>query len=143
MTVRIDTAGFPELQAALREMGDDVRQEVSKIVQATGLALRADIVKRYQRGPATGRIYTRGGITRQASAPGEAPMSDTGRLAAGTLYSTVSPLSVTVYNSVQYAEWLEFGTRNIAERPAWTPAANQARKKFLAQIRAAVMRGAK
>ena len=31
-------------------------------------------------GPRTGRIYRRGGVVHQASAPGEAPASDTGEL---------------------------------------------------------------
>lgn len=139
MSVTIKIEGTDELKAALLNMSDDIRREVGKVVQKTGINLRGDIIKRYQRGPATGRIYRRGGITHQASAPGEAPMSDTGRLAGGVLYSTTSDLSITVFHNEMRAVWLEYGTRHIRERPAWTPAAIKAQEQFDKDIRRVVL----
>ncbi|MGB1215973.1 MAG: hypothetical protein ACPG4X_21580 [Pikeienuella sp.] len=127
----ITITGGDELRAALTNMSEEVEQAVMTTLKKTGITLRGDIVKRYQRGPASGRIYTRGGVVHQASASGEAPMSDTGRLANATLFEAdPSTLSVSVVNRSLYAPMLEFGTRNIAPRPAWTPAAEEIAPKF-------------
>lgn len=73
--------------------------------------------------PKTGRIYRRRGITHQASAPGEPPASDTGRLvqSARTLYDTTA-LTGIVNWSTEYAGFLEFGTSRMAPRPYARPA---------------------
>lgn len=142
MTIRIDVEGSSALRAALRNMSDDIRAQVGRVVQTTGVRLHQDIIHRIQRGPATGRIYQRRGITHQASAPGEAPMSDRGNrggLVSSIFYSTSSPLAISVYSNRMQAVWLEYGTRHIRERPAWTPAANKARKQFNKDIRRVVL----
>jgi len=71
----------------------------------------------------TGRIYTRRGVTHQASAPGEPPASNTGRLVNSiqTVYDTKN-LTGTVGTSVEYGGYLEFGTQTIEPRPFLRPA---------------------
>ena len=134
----ISVTGTKELQAALEALGDDISQSVTDAVNATGLELRSDIQKRIRNGPATGRVYRRRSVAHQASAPGEAPASDTGRLRNSITFKQESPLTVTVGSQLAYARYLEFGTRHIARRPAWAPAAMQAEPKFRKRLEAAI-----
>jgi phage gpG-like protein len=64
----------------------------------------------------SGRIYRRrGGRRHQASAPGEYPANDTGRLLA-SLKSRQAKDSVTIGTNVHYAKFLREGTRKMARR---------------------------
>ena len=136
----ISVTGTKELQAALAELGEDISQVVTDAVNATGLEIRGDIVKRIQRGPKTGRTYRKSNPSRihKASAPGQAPATDTGRLVNSITFKRISPLTVTVGSKLAYASYLEFGTRNIARRPAWAPAAMLAEPKFRKRLEAAI-----
>jgi hypothetical protein len=86
MSVTLKLEGEAQLMEALRKLGADAQAEARKAVEATAIEVRGEIVRGYQRGPASGRVYVRGNVTHQASAPGEAPATDTGRLASSTEY---------------------------------------------------------
>lgn len=81
-------------------------------------SVKTRMVERILQPPKTGRIYTRNTVQHQASAPGESPASDTGRLAQSVTTSYDIP-NVTGYVNVatEYAEGLEFGTDKVAPRP--------------------------
>lgn len=71
----------------------------------------------------TGRIYRRGRRRHQASAPGEAPASDTGTLVGRIRTSYDSDNLVgTITASTAYAAPLEYGTARMAARPFLRPA---------------------
>jgi hypothetical protein len=68
--------------------------------------------------PKTGRIYQRRGVKHQASAPGEAPASDTGRLAgSGTVVADPGEMSARANWATAYARRLEVGDDKIEPRP--------------------------
>ncbi|WP_072389874.1 HK97-gp10 family putative phage morphogenesis protein [Hyphomicrobium sp. CS1GBMeth3] len=73
--------------------------------------------------PKTGRIYRsrgRRGARHQASAPGEYPAADTGRLhqsITATVAERPDVLTVQVSANVEYASYLEHGTSKMAPRP--------------------------
>lgn len=138
--VRITLSGGKELQAALKAMGPRLETEVSKAVTGTALELQGDVKKRIQRGPASGRVYQKYNPrrTHQASAPGEAPMSDTGRLANSIFFEVEGRLTATVGSRLIYALWLEYGTSKMAARPYFRPAVEAMRPKFQARLEAAV-----
>ena len=137
--------GLEGLQAALGKMTKEIEAEVDKAVDATGLELRGEVVKAYQRGPATGITYEKSNPNRThtASAPGEAPATDTGRLASSVNYKKDGAMSATVGSEIVYAAMLEFGTSRIAPRPAWVPAVEAIRPKFQRRIEAALARATK
>ena len=139
-TVQID--GADDLIKALKKLGQDGERAAAQVVQATAIEVRGDIVKRYQRGPKTGIVYEKTNPTRthQASAKGEAPATDTGRLANATVYKMTSKMSAEVSNDVKYGEWLEFGTQDIKPRPAWVPAVEDARPKYRKRMETALAR---
>ena len=135
-TITLD--GGPELKAALLAASQDMVEAAERAVTATGLELRGNVVKRIQRGPKTGRIYTRGSVTHKASRAGEAPASDTGRLAGSVTFEQVGPITVTVGSALAYAAYLEYGTRHIAPRPAWRPAVDDIEPKFRKRLEQAL-----
>lgn len=142
MTKAIRIEGEAELIAALKKFGADGEREIDKVVQATGIELRGDIVKMYQRSTPTGRVYEKFNPrrTHRASAPGEPPATDTGRLASSVRYKKVAQGSAEVDTQVEYGAWLEFGTLRIAKRPAWLPASEAARPKFRERLERALSR---
>lgn len=154
---RAEIEGMDQLQAELGRLSREAQAGVDKAVQATGLEVRGDIVKRIQRGPASGQVYDsifrmingravpigpRAGNnlspTHQASAPGEAPASDTGALARSINYKREGAMSASVGSDLAYAAMLEFGTKNIEPRPAWIPALEDARPKYLRRLEKAI-----
>ena len=160
---RVTLEGLDELQDKLRLLGIEAKREVDKAVQATGLEIRGDIVKRIQQGPKTGAVYdsvfarvngrvvpvgSRQGnnlsATHQASAPDEAPATDSGRLASSILYKREGQMSATVGSDVVYAAYLEFGAprAKIEPRPAWVPATEAMRPKFRQRLETALARAA-
>lgn len=71
----------------------------------------------------SGRTYRRGGVVHVASAPGQPPASDRGRLVASVRVDhQPGSLKAVVGVGTKYARALEFGTRHMAPRPAFLPA---------------------
>ena len=137
--------GGNQLAAALRAYGAAAERHVADAVNATGLELRGEIVKAYQRGPASGVTYEKSNPNRThtASAPGQAPATDTGRLASSVEFRREGAMSATVGSQVAYAAMLEFGTSRIDPRPAWVPAAEAMRPKFRQRLERALERAAR
>lgn len=132
--VKPSIEGLAQMRAALASRQKELDAGIHEAVTKTGLWLHGDIIKRYQRGPASGQVYTKYSPRRrhQASAPGQAPQTDTGRLAGGMTFRQL-PDGVEVVNRVQYARALEYGHKyrtgqRILPRPAWRPAAKEAEK---------------
>lgn len=79
-------------------------------------------------GPKSGRIYRRRGVEHQASAPGEPPATDTGRLVqSARLELDPETLSGQVQWSTEYSAHLEYGTAKMAPRPYASVAVNNMR----------------
>ncbi len=86
----------------------------------------AGLIQNAQRqSPATGRIYGR----HRASAPGEAPAPDTGRMVGATFSTPVERIAGGLRSRVvvntEYAAALELGTEKIAPRPFITSTMNE------------------
>lgn len=101
----------PEVIAALQ-------QAAFRAVTRGTEKVKTRMVERIQNPPKSGRIYRRNNVEHQASAPGESPASDTGRLAQSvtTSYNS-SKIAGYVNVSAKHAAPLEFGTPRIAPRP--------------------------
>lgn len=98
------------------------------VVRATE-AVREEAISLILNTPKTGRVYQRGSVTHQASAPGEPPASDTGELVNSikTEYDEAK-LSGTVVVRSPHGPHLEYGTRNMEPRPFLRPALANRRK---------------
>jgi phage gpG-like protein len=143
MTIRLTLDGTERLQAALRDMSDDLRGAVNKVVLNEGMRLRGEVVGAVESGPASGRVYQKYNPRRahRASAPGQAPMTDTGRLASRIYFNqeTVGGNMVATVGSVlAYAAHLEYGTLRMAARPYFRPAIERRRPKFVRNLERAI-----
>lgn len=87
--------------------------------------------------PGTGRIYRRGGKAHQASAPGQPPAVDTGRLRSSITHDVRierGGVIGRVGTNVEYAPHLELGTSRMAARPFLRPAVFNNREEIVQQF---------
>lgn len=97
----------------------DIKQQFMRGVVKATEAVRTEAIRLIVYGEKTGRMYGK----HRASAPGEAPASDTGYLVNSirTRYDVVA-LTGTVVVGAEYGRFLEFGTQNMEPRPFLRPA---------------------
>lgn len=132
--------GDKELKDALKAYIKDVKSSVTAAVQATALEALTDVRKQIQRGPKTGKVYTRGksgAIKHRASAAGEAPATDTGALVSSTYYRLGDPQTAAIGSRLPYAFILEFGwlpNPEQTKRPSWRPAVERAAPRLQARL---------
>lgn len=103
-----------EIQTQLRAGSDKAAMETAEYIVVD--------VKRRMHEPGRGRIYG----SHQASAPGQAPAADTGKLWASVQRRKIADGVWVAESDDENAANLEYGTHKIAPRPAWTPAAVKA-----------------
>jgi hypothetical protein len=151
MTISIRVDGIGQLTAAMGEYAEKARVEIGKAITATALLINGDVKRAIQGGPKSGATYYRipgdkymtvrvGGADgtpvafipgggkknlspiHKASAPKEAPATDTGGLVRSIYFEQPNKLQATIGSRLAYAYWLEFGTVKIKPRPSWVPA---------------------
>ena len=128
--------GVRELEITLGAMAGALPSQIDKAARQTALAIQRHAVKSIQRGKPRGITYKKykPKRTHTASAPGQAPASDTGRLAGSILPPRQISRGYSVGTNLDYGRYLEFGTRRIAERPWLRPAVDAERPKFLMRV---------
>lgn len=106
--------------------------EMDKAIDIAAHLIRNTAVTSISRGTRTGRIYKRGRIRHQASAIGEYPKTDTGRL-VGSIRIDKSYLTADIGSDVNYAEYLETKSPKQGGRPWLQPSfdANKDRIELL------------
>lgn len=101
-----------------RQVLKDIKEATYRGVINGTEGVKTNSVEKIQSGEKTGRIYRRRGVEHQASAPGEAPASDTGRLVQSiTTDYNFGPIQGNVNFGTEYAALLEFGTVRMEPRP--------------------------
>lgn len=90
------------IENALYVIGDIVGNRTSQLLK---------------QGPKTGRIYRIRGRDHQASAPGEAPATLTGKTEKSFNYNVHGPFSMELGESSPWAGFLEDGTGKMKPRP--------------------------
>lgn len=117
----------------------DVRQAAAQGVMLGAESVLSTAISHIQDDPKSGRVYRRRGVSHQASAPGEAPASDTGRLVqSGRTELSQEQLLASVIFSTEYAAALEFGTPRILPRPYARRSLEEKREEIEANIRAKI-----
>jgi HK97 gp10 family phage protein len=147
--------GLREITAALQATHTALHRALGTAVAGAALLVESEMKRSLQQGPKSGRLYRRGSITKtrtkglaglglrrvkgqanrviaganfhRASAPGEAPATDTGYLVNHISAAIDQPrlralVGVQDVSVVIYAPMLEFGTIHMAARPFVAPA---------------------
>ena len=117
------------------KMAQRPEQNIRRAMVKSGMLVRNEAINSILRGVKTGEMVTRYNPTRQhqASAGGEAPASDTGRLANSITHDVIkegNSFIGRVIASTEYAIHLEFGTSKMEHRPFLRPALNESEKKI-------------
>lgn len=139
--VKVEIKGLKEVNAALQAYGKDLGNSLALIVDATALEAVTDVRKAIQGPPKTGREYARGvnnDKVHRASAPGEAPATDSGGLVISIYNESRGKYSRAIGSRLDYAYYLEFGTFKMAKRPSWIPAVERAIPKMLKRVEIAI-----
>jgi len=136
--------GTDELRRALREFSINADREIAQIVNGTAQNIRTHAIKSVQRGTKSGTVYekTSPNRTHRASAPGEAPATDTGLL-ANSIKAEIDGKKAEIVADTEYAAWLEFGTQKMQPRPFMFPAMEKERPKWKARLNRIVDAAAK
>lgn len=144
--IRAHVRNLPDIQAAFSAQPEKVRLGVIDALKIIGLLILNRAKARIQGGSKSGRKYKRGAVTHQASAPGESPATDTGKLvSSGEFAVDENSLWVTVAFTAFYARLLEWGTRFIRPRPFIMPTLDDVKEEipaiFIKTIRARLKGG--
>jgi hypothetical protein len=137
-SVNVQLDGLQQLLAQLKALGADADGIVLETITDLVTDTHALAVAGIQRGPKSGRTYRKGGVTHQASAPGQYPASDTGRLAGSVRMEMPQPGRIvgSVGTAVAYGPHLEFGTSRMAARPWLLPSFERAKIGVEKELRA-------
>ena len=133
--IGVNITGVRELEISLGQLAGALPADIDKAARQTSLAVQRHAVKSIMRGNPRGRQYKRGTKIHTASAAGQAPASDTGRLAGSILPPRRIARGYEVGTNLDYGRYLEFGTTRILERPWLRPALDIERPKFIDRVR--------
>jgi hypothetical protein len=133
----IQVTGLEKLGNALDMYSARSSAAISDVIKLTALAIEADAIKSIQRGQKTGVIYKKGKSSHQASAAGEAPATDTGKLVK-SIRSVISEKEAYVGTDYAVGRYLESGTTRTKARPWLRPARQKNIKLFLQRLKAAL-----
>lgn len=95
---------------------------VDQYLEYAAIDLEKKIKKSINSGTKSGEQYTRGNKIHQASAPGEAPANDSGKLASSVKAKKVKKNHYEVDITAVYSVALEFGNSRVQARPFILPA---------------------
>lgn len=148
-SLKIELTGILSSKNALGKMSKRVDNLLDKEVFMAARDTANIAKKSIMRGVKTGRVYTnifrtingqvvpvgpRSGnnlsASHRASAPGEAPATDTGRLVSSITQEKTGEAEAIVGSRVVYSKFLEFGTQSMGERPFLRPALKEAAKNW-------------
>lgn len=104
------------LKRNLNLFDEKLQRNIQRAIEASALEVRKTAIKNISSGARSGKTYRKKRGLHIASAPGEYPKTDTGRLVAsirtdfGTGYALVG-------SDLDYSAFLEKGTRKMDKRP--------------------------
>ena len=132
MQISIQVKGFKKVMSSLKNLEQDLEKPFREVIVGGAQLIRGEAIKSIQSGPKSGRIYEKYNPrrTHRASAPGQAPASDTGNLVRNIVVKQENPDLVKVESNATYSSFFEFGTSKMLARPFLFPATERSRKKI-------------
>jgi HK97 gp10 family phage protein len=135
MQISIKVSGLEKALEVLRKAETELQEPIKDTLKGGAQLIRGEAIKSIQSGSKTGRTYKRYNPTRthRASAPGEAPASDTGNLVSNIMVQDKGD-SIEVQSNAEYSKFLEYGTSKMEARPFLFPAYEMSREKIVQAI---------
>lgn len=137
MKTGIKVSGFDDLISDIGMVGERSGEAMSRVLEIAAFQTHKYAVEGIMAG-GTGIVYQKYNPRRQhqASAAGQYPASDTGRLASSVQVELNSANSIRVGTALKYGAYLEFGTSKMAPRPWLMPSVEKAMVDVRREIKA-------
>jgi len=136
--MRVEIKGTDEFMREVYKTVSEGKKTVGALLLEAATITHKEAVNSIRKGPRSGILYGRWGSRKlhQASAPGEAPKSDTGVLIQNiTIEKEGTGYTVGSRKGAPHGFWLEFGTSKMFARPWLVPAFNRMIDSFLRKYR--------
>ena len=132
MDIKINVKNLDKVLSQLSRLNKELEKPFQEVVKGGGQLIRAEAVKSIQSGAKSGIVYEKYNPRRQhrASAPGQAPASDTGNLVSKIRVKQKNPNTTQVESGADYSAFLEYGTSKMQPRPFLFPAFEKSRAKI-------------
>lgn len=136
--VKVSMEGLNDLLSKLQQLGAAGDEIIEETIFDVATETQSLAVAGIAGPPKSGRTYqkTNPNRTHTASAPGQYPATDTGRLVSSVKAVPDGPMSYVVGTNVEYGPMLEFGTARMAARPWLLPSFERARVNVEKELRA-------
>lgn len=143
-TVKVNARELNELADKLAKAARDTEFQSVRALRTFALLIGRKAKEKIQKGSRSGRTYTRRSVTHVASASGEPPKTDSGRLVASIRPVFTDRFSAEVgslSNIAIYGGMLEEGTKNMAARPWLEPTLKENESALQGLFTAAIKTG--
>ena len=130
MQIDIKVTNLKKAMAQLKTLQKDLEPDFQEVVKGGAQLIRGEAIKSIQTGAKSGIVYEKYNPrrTHRASAPGEAPASDTGNLVSKIIVRQDGPDKANVESNAHYSAFLEYGTSKMEPRPFLFPAFEKSQK---------------
>jgi len=130
MEVTLKVKNLKKVMGQLSKLNKQLEPDFQEIVKGGAQLIRGEAVKSIQSGAKSGIVYEKYNPrrTHRASAPGEAPASDTGNLVSKIIVKQKSKNITNVESNANYSAFLEYGTSKMEPRPFMLPAFEKSKK---------------
>jgi len=133
MQINLKVKNLKKVLSQLNRLQKDMEVPFQEIVKGGGQLIRGEAIKSIQTGSKSGVMYQMYHPRREhrASAPGEAPASDTGNLVSKIIVKQKSKDITSVESNADYSAYLEYGTSKMEARPFMLPAFEKSKKPII------------
>ena len=130
MDIKFSVKNIKKVLSQLNKLEKDMEIPFQEIVKGGGQFIRGEAIKSIQSGAKSGIVYEKYNPRRshRASAPGEAPASDTGNLVSKIMVKQKTKNITNVVSNANYSAFLEYGTSKMQPRPFMLPAFEKSKK---------------
>ena len=133
MDIKFSVKNIKKVLSQLNKLEKDMELPYQEIVKGGEQFIRGEAIKSNQSGAKSGIVYEKYNPRRshRASAPGQAPASDTGNLVSKIIVKQKSKNITNVESNADYSAFLEYGTSKMEPRPFMLPAFEKSKKPII------------
>ena len=133
MDIKFRVTNLKKVLSQLENLDKQLEPDFQEIVKGGAQLIRGEAIKSIQTGAKSGVMYQKYNPRREhrASAPGEAPASDTGNLVSKIIVKQKTKNITNVESNADYSAFLEYGTSKMEPRPFMLPAFEKSKKPII------------